>query len=163
MNKSQETVIEEIYVMPYVLRNDPYIDREKWYICGVLISANQESLEEYLEKFRKRNHECLIDLKNIIEMEESEARERYGDDLISKILFPDGSVDHNYGYPLRVRDNGDDYIYEETYMSIERLREKRKINSQPFDADDLISKISSKYVITPERKKALLKSINKLL
>ena len=152
MNKSQEEVIEEIYVMPYVLRNDPYIDKRKWKIYGVLISDNEKSLEEYAEKFRKRNHECLLDLKYTIDMEESEARERYGDDLISTILRNDEYV----------ADNDNDYIYDETYMSIEKLRKKRKINSEPFDADDLISKIAKKYVITPERKKALLKSINKL-
>ena len=144
MNKSQEEVIEEIYVMPYVLRNDPYIDKQKWKIYVVLISDNEESLEEYAEKFRESNHECLVDYDDIIEMSEYEARERYGDDLISTILRNDEYV----------ADNDNDCIYDETYMSIEKLRKKRKINSEPFDADDLISKIAKKYVITPERKKS---------
>jgi len=54
------------------------------------------------------------------------------------------------------------YYFDECKLSIKELREKRKIDSEPFDADEIISKIASEYVLTPKRKEALFKSIKKL-
>jgi hypothetical protein len=145
--------IKKIYVIPYIFSNDDYIDPEDWERCGVLISDNQEFLEKYAKEREYKERQCCLDHEDLIEMREYEARERYGDDLIEYILREDGYV----------ADNDDDYIYDETYMSIEELRERRGIESDPFDAEEIISKIAREYVITPRRKDSLIEIINKLL
>ena len=145
--------IKKIYVIPYIFSNDPYIDHEDWERCGVLISDNQESLEKYTKERERKEWQCCLDHEDLIEMREYEARERYGDDLIEYILREDGYV----------ADNDDDYIYDETYMSIEELRERRGIESEPFDAEKIIIKIAREYVITPRRKDSLIEIINRLL
>lgn len=151
--KAEDIIEKKIYVIPYVLSNDPYIDTEDWEKPGLLISDNQESLEEYAEEWEGEDREYCIELEDLIEMGEYEARERYGDAFISTIL----------GYDGYVNNNDDDYDYSETYMSIEELRDQRAIESEPFDAKEIISKIASEYVITPRRKASLIEIINKLL
>jgi len=129
--------IKKIYVIPYIFSNDPYIDHEDWERCGVLISDNQESLEKYTKERERKEWQCCLD----------------HEDLIEYILSEEGFIEE-----LK-----DDYIYDETYMSIEELRERRGIESDPFDAEEIISKIAREYVITPRRKDSLIEIINKLL
>ncbi len=117
--KKSEAIIEKkIYVMPYVLSNDPY-DDEDWYLSGVLISDNQKSLEECGKKQKLTKGGCCLKQNDLIEMGEYEARERYGDDLISTILRKDGYVE----------ELEDDCIYDETYMSIEKLEAFRNFKN----------------------------------
>ena len=52
--------------------------------------------------------------------------------------------------------SGKDY-FTDCKLSIEELREKRRIDSEPFDAEDIISKIASEYVLTPKRKASLIR------
>ena len=57
---------------------------------------------------------------------------------------------------------GTDYFYE-CKLSIEEIIEKRRIDTEPFDVEEIVNKISSEYVLTPKRKKDLLAYIKKLL
>ena len=109
--------------MPYVLSNDPY-DDEDWYLSGILISDNQKSLGECAEKQKLANGGCRLKQNDLIEMGEYEARERYGDDLISTILRKDGYVE----------ELEDDCIYDETFMSIEKLEAFRNFKNLVISA-----------------------------
>ena len=55
----------------------------------------------------------------------------------------------------------DDY-FEGCKLSIEELRTKRKIDSEDFDAKGIIEKIAKEHAITPKRKEALIRCIEKL-
>ena len=144
--------IKKIYVMPYVLSSDPYIDDDED-VLGVLISDNEESIERYTERQEIKYSDYCLDYDDIIEMSEYEARERYGNGRIDILRKEDGFV----------HELEDNHIYNETFMSIEELRERRGIESEPFDAEEIIRKIASEYVITPRRKEALIEIMNKLL
>ena len=140
-------VIKKIYVSPYIIEGED--ERE---IHVVLLGAKEEDLEDFFE--RNDDDADIIGTPEIIEMLRSEAEERYGKDRIEYILGArDGYVDWIHG----------ENIFVETLMPIEELREKRRIESEPFDAEEIIRKIASEYVITQRRKESLIKIINKLL
>ncbi len=145
---------KKIYVIPYIISGDPYIDDDDDEdVLGVLISDNEESIERYTERQEIKYRDYCLDYDDIIEMSEYEARERYGNDIIDILRKEDGYVEE-------LEDN---HIYDETFMSIEELRERRGIESEPFDAEEIIRKIASEYVITPRRKESLIEIMNKLL
>ena len=119
----------------------------------ILIGNNEEKLERRTEYYHGSDGwGTNYTLHHSAELHGEEIMERFNlsEIDIAAIL---------YGKNLELENT--DY-FNECKLTIDELRERRRINSEPFDADDLISKISSEYVLTPERKKALLKSINKL-
>ena len=127
----------------------------------IIIGNNEESRNESTEDgdseqmgYMRSNEYTL---ESSFEMRSSEVMERFGlsESKIDKILGGENlELDE---WDLR----GEDY-FSDCELSIEELREKRKIDSEPFDAEEIISKITSEYVITPKRKKALLEIIAKL-
>jgi hypothetical protein len=127
----------------------------------IIIGNNEESRNESTEDGDSEQEGYMrsneYTLESSFEMRSSEVMERFGlsESKIDKILG---------GENLELDDwdlEGTDY-FSDCELSIEELREKRKIDSEPFDAEEIISKITSEYVITPKRKKALLEIIEKL-
>lgn len=128
----------------------------------IIIGINEESLEERTEDEDYEDEGFMRTTTYSLEFEEEdwtsdEVMERFNlsEYQIKEIL--DGENLELDNWDLR----GKDYFYE-CDLSIEELREKRKIDTEPFDADEIISKIASEYVLTPKRKSALVKSIEKL-
>ena len=128
----------------------------------IIIGINEESLEERTEDEDYPDDGFMRTTTYFLEFEEEdwtsdEVMERFNlsEYQIKEIL--DGENLELDNWDLR----GKDYFYE-CDLSIEELREKRKIDTEPFDADEIISKIASEYVLTPKRKSALVKSIEKL-
>jgi len=127
----------------------------------IIIGNNEEQLEKQTE-WSQHDQEGYADcydysLSHSIEIDKSEVMERFGisESKIDEILGGENlELDE---WDLR----GEDY-FSDCELSIEELREKRKIDSEPFDAEEIISKITSEYVITPKRKKALLEIIENL-
>ena len=127
----------------------------------IIIGNNKEQLEEKTE-WRQVDQEGYADcydysLSHSIEINKSEVMERFNldEEDIENILG---------GENLELDDwdlDGTDY-FSDCALSIEELREKRRIDSEPFDAEEIVSKITSEYVITPNRKKELLEIIGGL-
>jgi hypothetical protein len=127
----------------------------------IIIGNNEESRNESTEDVDSEQEGYMrsreYTLESSFEMRSSEVMERFGisESKIDEILG---------GENLELDDwdlEGEDYL-SDCDLSIEKLREKRKIDSEPFDAEEIISKITSEYVITPKRKKELLEIIAKL-
>ena len=94
-----------------------------------------------------------------MELHSSEVMERFNlcESEIDDILNDDNLEldDWDLKRPART-----DY-FEECKLTIEEVRTKREIDKEPFDAESIISKIASEYVLTPKRKASLIKIINK--
>lgn len=128
----------------------------------IIIGINEESLEERTEEehyeddgFMRSTTYSLVFKEEGWTSDEVMERFNLSEYEIEEIL--DGENLELDDWDLR----GTYYFYE-CKLSIKELREKRKIDSEPFDADEIISKIASEYVLTPKRKEALFKSIKKL-
>ena len=127
------------------------------------------------EKIKERTEDGIQDfdsgetsdytLKRSFKISSSEVMERFGliESTINEILGGK-NIEKYYDIDDAFRDCG---------LSIEELREKRKIDSEklkadekidsePFDAEKIISKITSGYALTPKRKEALIESIRML-
>ena len=127
----------------------------------IIIGNNEESRDERTEDEDSEqmgySRSTEYTLWRSFEMRSSEVMERFdlSESEIDEILG---------GENLELDDwnlEGTDY-FSDCELTIEELREKRRIDSEPFDAEEIISKITSEYVITPKRKKALLEIIEKL-
>jgi hypothetical protein len=127
----------------------------------IIIGNNKESIEESTEDSDSEEMGYLkskeYTLKKSFVMISDEVMERFGlgKSEIDKILGGENlELDK---WDLR----GTEY-FSDCFIPIKKLREKRRIDSEPFDAEEIISKIASEYPLTPKRKESLIKSIEKL-
>ena len=119
----------------------------------ILIGNNEEKLERRTRYYRGSDGwSTNYTLHHSAELHGEEIMERFN---LSKSDIED--ILNGKNKELEVTD-----YFDECKLTIEELREQRNIDSEPFDVDDIISKISSEYVLTPKRKKTLLESINKM-
>jgi len=127
----------------------------------IIIGNNEESRNESTEDVDSEQEGYMrskeYTLEGSFEMKSREVMERFNldEEDINNILG---------GENLELDDwdlDGTDY-FSDCDLSIEKLREKRRIDSEPFDAEEIVSKITSEYVITPNRKKELLEIIGGL-
>jgi hypothetical protein len=128
----------------------------------IIIGNNKESIDESTEDSDSEEMGYLkskeYTLKKSFVMISDEVMERFG---LSK-----SKIDEILGGVNLELDNwdlrGKEY-FSDCFISIQELREKRRVDSEPFDAEEIISKIASEYTLTPKRKKSLIKSIEKLV
>ena len=129
----------------------------------IIIGNNEEKIKERTKDGEIYSDLYYYTLERSFEISSSEVMERFDLDKldVDRIL---GGENISSTCPGFFRDCG---------LSIEELREKRKIasekfdsdkkiDSEPFDSDDIISKIASEYALTPKRKEALIRSIHEL-
>lgn len=125
----------------------------------IVIGNNKDELEKTTKNHYNDNTEEEYDYK--LEGEyiffESEIIERFGlrKNHIKSIL--EGVNLKMDNYDLKETD-----CFTDCKLSIEELRKKRGVDLETFDSDDIMSKIASDYILTPKRKEALIKSIQKL-
>ena len=127
----------------------------------IIIGNNEESRNESTEDKDSEQEGYMrskeYTLESSFEIESREVMERFNLD--------EGDINDILGGENLELDDWDlsrtDY-FSDCDLSIEKLREKRRIDSEPFDAEEIVSKITSEYVITPKRKKELLEIIRGL-
>ena len=126
----------------------------------IILGINEERLNERVED---QDNECegymestYYKLKSSSKMLSSEVMERFNlkDHQIRKILDDKEIIEYD-DFDIESED-----LYRAATIKIDDLREERLIDAQPFDVEDIISKIASEYVLTPKRKGALIKSIH---
>jgi hypothetical protein len=126
----------------------------------MVFTTNTEKWDE--KDGEKKHKECegfmrttTFDLIDSKEMDVDEAKERYylNDNKIESILK---------GKDLEWEDYLCGDSFRETSLSIEKLREQRNIDSEPFNAQSIIEEIASKYKITLKRKNDLSFYLKKL-
>ena len=147
--------------------DDDIID-EKLIIIGNNEEKIKERIEDGIQDFYSGETSDYT-LKRSFKISSSEVMERFGlkfgliESTINEILGGK-NIEEYYDIDDAFRDCG---------LSIEELREKRKIDSEKlkadekidsehFDAEEIISKITSEYALTPKRKEALIESIRML-
>ncbi|MSP69700.1 MAG: hypothetical protein EXR20_05455 [Bacteroidetes bacterium] len=159
--------IQKIGVHCYdVYDADDDIHGEKLIIIGNNEDQLEERTEDGIQYFDSGGKTFEYTLKRSFKISSSEVMERFGlrESTINEILGGENIELANYEIADAFRDCG---------LSIEELREKRKIDSEklkadekidsePFDAEEIISKITSEYALTPKRKEALIESIRML-
>lgn len=127
----------------------------------IIIGNNEEQLEEQTE-WRQEDQEGYADLYDYTLIYSAEF---HSDEVMERFDLRESKIEEILeGENLELDDwdlDGTDY-FDECALSMEEIIEKRRIDSEPFDADEIISKIASEYVLTTKRKSALLKSIGKL-
>ena len=129
----------------------------------IIIGINEEELDERTEDEDAEDEGFMTStrytLVRSMELHSSEVMERFNlcESEIDDILNDDNLEldDWDLKRPART-----DY-FEECKLTIEEVRTKREIDKEPFDAEGIISKIASEYVLTPKRKASLIKIINK--
>ena len=127
----------------------------------IIIGNNEKSRNKSTENYDSEQMGYMrskeYTLESSFEIESREVMERFNLD--------EGDINNILGGEnLELDDwdlDGTDY-FSDCDLSIEKLREKRRIDSEPFDAEEIVSKITSEYVITPNRKKELLEIIGGL-
>ena len=128
----------------------------------IIIGNNEKSRNKSTENYDSEQMGYMrskeYTLESSFEMKSSEVMERFDLDEVDIDNILGGKnleLDHwNLDYNT-------DYL-SDCDLSIEELREKRRIDSKPFDAEEIISKITSEYALTPKRKEALIESIRML-
>jgi len=129
----------------------------------IIIGINEEELEERTQDEDAEDEGFMTTTSYYLvseeEMPSDEVMERFNlsESQIKGIL--DGENLELDDWDLK-RPGRTDYFHE-CGLTIEEVREKRKIDSEPFDAEEIISKIASEYVLTPKRKASLIEIINK--
>ena len=127
----------------------------------IIIGINEESLEERTEDEDYEDEGFMRTTTYSLEFEE----EWTSDEVMERFDLSESQIEEILdGENLELEEwelDGTDY-FNECKLSMEEIIEKRKIDTEPFDADEIISKIASEYVLTPKRKSALVKSIEKL-
>ena len=125
----------------------------------IVIGNDEESLAEKTEDEDEEDEGFMVstsyNLVRSMELYPSEVEERFklSESAIEDILNGENLELHDWSLKRN------DY-FDECKLTIEDLREQRKIDAEPFDEDEIISKIASEYVLTPKRKGALIKSIH---
>ena len=127
----------------------------------IIIGNNKEQLEKQT-RWRQEDQEGYADLYDYTLVYSSEF---HSDEVMERFDLSESNIEEILdGENLELEDwelEGTDY-FNECKLSMEEIEEKRKIDSEPFDADEIISKIASEYVLTTKRKALLVKSIGKL-
>ena len=134
----------------------------------IIIGNNEEKIKERTKDGTQdfySGETSDYTLKRSFKISSSEVMERFGlrESTINEILGGKNIEEH---YDI-------DDAFRFCGLSIEELREKRKIDSEklkadekidsePFDAEKIISKITSEYALTPKRKEALIELIRML-
>lgn len=127
----------------------------------IIIGNNEVELEDRTEYYRRSGESIKHILVHSAELHGEEIRERFNLDEYSISHFLGGEnleLDH---LDLDLPHNRG--LFDECKLTISEIRERRRIESEPFDAEEIIRKIASEYVITPRRKESLIEMINKLL
>ena len=131
----------------------------------IIIGINKESIDLLINDTNKAancnrgdslEYDLRLKKKYFFRAEEVAERFNLSESQIDKILS---------GENLKLDDlylDDTDYL-SDLKLSIEEIREKRIIDSEPFDVEEIVYKISKGYLITPKRKKDLLACIKKLL
>lgn len=156
-------VIQKIGVYCYEVEIERYEVEGNYYDTEtenlIVIGINKDELEERTEGGYDSDEEkdYTYNLEGEYLFDKDEVIERFGlsEEDIASILEGENLELEDW----RLEDT--DY-YSDCKLSIEELREKRAVDSEPFDFDDIISKITSECVLTPKRKKDLIKSIQGL-
>lgn len=125
----------------------------------IVIGNNKDRLEKVTEDNYEEStgRDYTYNLEGEYLLDKDEVIERFG-------LSESAIEDILNGENLELKDwrlKDTDY-YSDCKLSIKELREKRGVDSETFDSDEIISKIASEYVLTPKRKEALIKSIQGL-
>lgn len=127
----------------------------------IIIGNNEEQLKKKT-RWRQVDQEGYADLYDYTLVYSAEF---HSDEVMERFDLSESQIEEILeGENLELDDwdlDGTDY-FDECALSMEEIIEKIRIDSEPFDADEIISKIASEYVLTPKRKSALLKSIEKL-
>jgi hypothetical protein len=122
----------------------------------IIIGNNEEQLEEQTED-RQEDDEGYADFYTYDLIHSAEF---FADEIMERFGLSESTIDEILGGENLELDkydlSGKDY-FSDCKLSIEELREKRRIDSEPFDAEDIISKIASEYVLTPKRKASLIR------
>jgi len=156
-------VIQKIGVYCYEVETEWYEVEGNYYDSKkenlIVIGNNKDELEERTEGGYDEDDEkdYTYNLEGEYILFKDEVIERFG-------LSESAIEDILNGENLELKDwrlKDTDY-YSDCKLSIKELREKRGVDSETFDPDDIISKIASEYVLTPKRKEALIKSIQGL-
>ena len=126
----------------------------------IIIGNNEEQLEEQTE-WRQEDQEGYADMYDYTLVYSAEF---HSDEVMERFDLSESQIEEILeGENLELDDwdlDGTDY-FNECKLSMEEIIEKRRIDSEPFDAESIISKIASEYVLTPKRKASLIKIINK--
>ena len=123
----------------------------------IVIGNNKEQLNEQVKKTSTPSQVTSYSLlsKSTFSAEEVMERFNLSQSNIDEILN---------GENLELEDCdlfSNDY-FDDCELTIEELRNKRKIDAQDFDAKGIIEKIAKEHTITPQRKKDLIKWLERL-
>lgn len=128
----------------------------------IIIGNNREQLEEKIEGY---DHEDMGDHLLCTEFTLVHSADLHIEEVIERFDISKEAAEEIFNgenFKMGYWDlSGKDY-FNECKLSMKEIIEKRKIDEEPFDSDEIISKIAKEYDITSKRKSELLKSIEKL-